>query len=250
MNLEQDEIVDRYRVEQLIGEGGMARVYRVRHVQLGSLHALKVLSMPVRSVRERLLQEGRVQASLRHEHAVHVHDIIEVDGAPGLVMEYIDGPSLSAFIRSTVSPLSWAQIDELAVGMISGVQHAHDVGVVHRDLKPGNVLLAIDDRRLVPKITDFGLAKVVATGSTSGSTRSGVAGESLTATPNGASASSIAVRITALLPMMGASPMPLLPVSENGLGVSRCPISISGASTAVGMRYSATEVLSRLPLAS
>ena len=70
----------------------MAAVYRVRHAQLGTLAALKVLTMPATSIQERLLHEGRVQAALQHPNIVTVSDVVIHNGAPGLVMEYVRGP--------------------------------------------------------------------------------------------------------------------------------------------------------------
>jgi serine/threonine protein kinase len=157
--LQQGTIVDRYTVEAVLGEGGMAIVYRVRHNVLGTVHALKVLTMSSRQIRERLRQEGQFQAKLQHPNIVAVTDVIDLGGAPGLIMEYIDGPSLDELIRR--GPLTFDQVDELAAGIFAGVGEAHRQGFVHRDLKPGNVLLKLTERGLVPKVADFGLAKAM-----------------------------------------------------------------------------------------
>ncbi len=170
--LKPGTVVDRYTVETTLGQGGMAVVFQVRHNQLGTRHALKILTMPVRSIRERLLQEGRVQASLRHPNIVAVTDVITVDDAPGLVMEFIGGPALDDFLAH--HKLSFEQADVLAQGIISGVASAHAKGLIHRDLKPANVMLDITDTGLVPKVADFGLAKVLSGGDSQTKTRSGV----------------------------------------------------------------------------
>ncbi len=151
------ERIGRYEVVDLLGEGGMAAVYRVRHRQLRSVHALKVVAVPSRAVMARLLQEGRAQASVRHRNIVAVHDVIEVDGSPGLVMEYVEGPTLEGLLAA--GPLALPLADALGRGLLAGIAAAHRAGVVHRDLKPANVLLAIEDRELVPKIGDFGIAR-------------------------------------------------------------------------------------------
>ncbi|MCB9778466.1 MAG: serine/threonine protein kinase [Alphaproteobacteria bacterium] len=158
--LEPGQQIDRYLVEDVLGEGGMAVVYRVRHATLGSPHALKLLTVVGTSVQSRLLQEGRVQAGLRHENIVAVHDVVEVAGRPGLVMEWIDGPDMEAWLQAERPTVDQA----LAVfdGVLRGVGRAHAAGLVHRDLKPGNVLLARTDRGLLPKVADFGLAKALA----------------------------------------------------------------------------------------
>ncbi|MBW2255596.1 MAG: protein kinase [Deltaproteobacteria bacterium] len=91
MQLAPGTAIDRYTVEAPIGRGGMAVVYRVRHNQLGSMHALKVLTLPTDTIRARLLQEGRIQSQFNHPNLVNVTDVVEVEGSPGLVMEYVDG---------------------------------------------------------------------------------------------------------------------------------------------------------------
>ncbi|MCO4745371.1 MAG: protein kinase [Proteobacteria bacterium] len=172
MDLNPGTVVERYTVEGLLGQGGMAVVYKVRHNQLGTQHALKVLTMTSSSVRERLLQEGRVQASLRHPNIVSVTDVVTVQGAPGLVMEYISGPSLEDLLRET--PLSVEQAEAVFRGIVAGVDYAHEHGLIHRDLKPANVLIEIRRGKLIPKVTDFGLAKVLESDGGLGRTRSGM----------------------------------------------------------------------------
>ncbi|MEZ4241687.1 MAG: serine/threonine-protein kinase [Myxococcota bacterium] len=157
MHLRIGDSIDRYRVEALVGQGGMAAVYRVRHVQLHSDHALKVLFITSPKVINRLLREGRVQANLNHPNIVAVTDVLHVQGAPALVMEYVDGPALDSWLREHHPNLDEALW--LFRGILRAVSAAHERGVVHRDLKPANVLLAPSEDGLVPKVTDFGLVK-------------------------------------------------------------------------------------------
>ena len=149
----------------------MAAVYLGRHAQLDSLHAIKVLFITAPQIRERLLREGRVQANLRHPNIVSVTDVLEVQGAPALVMEYVDGPALDAWLlehKPTIDEALW-----LFRGIVRGVSAAHERGVVHRDLKPANILLSRTNEGIVPKVTDFGLVKSVS--DTKGHTQTGLA---------------------------------------------------------------------------
>ena len=165
--------VGRYEVEGLLGRGGHAVVYKVRHRRLGSLHALKVLLNQDAAMRDRLMREGRAQANLRHPNVVSVTDALEVDGAPGLIMEYVRGVTLGRLLE--LQKLSDSQIDAIARDVMAGVAAAHDFGLVHRDLKPGNVLLQLEADRFVAKVTDFGLVKGGGGWSDAVSTRTGVA---------------------------------------------------------------------------
>jgi predicted ATPase/Tfp pilus assembly protein PilF len=150
----------RYRVEGKLGAGGMATVYLVRHLQLGSLHALKVLQTRAADGHSRLLAEGQAQSRLSHPHLVPVTDILEADGVLALVMAYVPGPTLQRLLSE--GPPTLAQADHLARGILKGVAAAHRAGLVHRDLKPGNVLLSASDGEVLPKVTDFGLVKASA----------------------------------------------------------------------------------------
>ncbi|MES2644225.1 MAG: protein kinase [Myxococcota bacterium] len=168
------QIIDRYVVEELLGGGGMAAVYRVRHRTLNTLHALKVLTTAAPQVRDRLVLEGRIQAGLRHPNLVAVTDVLDVDGAPALLMEFVDGPTLEAWIGQR-GPLPVAEVEAIFRGILSGVGAAHARGLVHRDLKPANVLLDVSGSVPVPRVSDFGIAKVLADDDTpKGRTRTGM----------------------------------------------------------------------------
>src|SRR5688572_29456212 len=122
-------IDDRYEVLGRIGSGAVAVVYVARHTQLGSLHAVKVLLVPTRFVQERLLKEGRLQGALRGPNVVTVTDVVDIEGAPGLVMEFVRGPSLDRLLQH----LQFEQEQAVAVGagILLGVRAAHQVGMVH-----------------------------------------------------------------------------------------------------------------------
>ncbi len=149
--------VDRYEVEKLLGEGGTAVVYRVRHRTLGTLHALKVPTASSQSMLRRLVEEGKAQARLVHPNLVRVTDVVDVGGLPGLLMEYVEGSNLLELLAA--GPLHPSEAERLFREILAGVGFAHQQGFVHRDLKPANILLTAGPRGPVPKITDFGLAK-------------------------------------------------------------------------------------------
>ena len=139
----------RYRIERELGRGGMAVVHAAADSDLKRRVALKVLAAHLagdESFRARFLREARIAGSLHHPNLVRVYDIVELDGLPCIVMELVDGGTL-ADGRLT--------LDE-AAQIADGVAYAHAHGVVHRDLKPGNLLRGKDG---VVKITDFGIAR-------------------------------------------------------------------------------------------
>ena len=154
--------IDRYEVEAEVGRGAMATVYRVRHTGLNTPFALKVMAVDHPGARERFRREAHVQATLRHPNLVAVHDYLDVSGAPGFVMELVDGESLAACLGAR--RLTLAQAEGLFRGILDGVEVAHNASVVHRDLKPGNVLLSHTRVGVVAKVADFGIAKVMSEG--------------------------------------------------------------------------------------
>jgi len=162
--LPSGHLVDgKYRLGRLIGEGGMGAVYEAEHTGLGAAVAIKLLNEGFTTDQKavsRFRREGRAAAAIRHENIVAVYDTgTSEQGVPFLVMELLDGESLSSFLRRerAVSPKVAAAI---AVQILAGLGAAHSKKVVHRDLKPGNVLLAKcrDGSRAV-KILDFGISK-------------------------------------------------------------------------------------------
>ena len=152
------QIVGSFRLIALLGRGGVAEVWKAEHTSLGSLHAVKFLSVHTENLSERLLLEGRVQATLGHPNVVRVTDVVAERERIGLVMELIQGPTLERWIHAL-----WKMelVEDLFRGICGGVRAAHAAGLVHRDLKPQNVLLATIDGVLVPKVTDFGIARAM-----------------------------------------------------------------------------------------
>lgn len=153
----------RYEVVRLLGQGGMASVYEVRHLGLHSSHALKVLNADLAKdpeLRGRFLSEGRIQARLRHPHIVQVTEIVTTPVA-GLVMDYVEGPTLGDRVHQE-GALELDDVLAIFLPVLDAMEEAHKAGVVHRDLKPDNIILGRDSRgRLQPKVTDFGIAKLL-----------------------------------------------------------------------------------------
>jgi serine/threonine protein kinase len=150
-----------YQVEAVLGQGGIGIVYRASDPSLHRDVAIKVLRPALAddaSMRERFLREARNAAALRHDHVVAIYGVGEHAQQPFLVMEYIPGGSLAdRLIRK--GRLSCPEVVRLGIEVASGLAAAHAKGIIHRDVKPGNILW--DAERARYKLTDFGLAKAL-----------------------------------------------------------------------------------------
>lgn len=157
MPLRPGEPFGRYRVESLLGEGGMGQVYRARDQHLRRRVALKVISAAADTdVASRLLREARAAAAIDHPNAVAIFDVGEVDGTPFLAMELVDGVTLRRYVGDTSVPLPQRLNWLLAVAR--ALAAAHERGIVHRDIKPENVMVRSDG---IVKVLDFGIARPV-----------------------------------------------------------------------------------------
>jgi serine/threonine-protein kinase len=144
----------RYRIERTLGHGGMAVVYLAHDQELHRPVAIKVLAQHLAgdaNFRARFLQESRLASRLSHPNVVQVYDAGETDGNPYIVMEYVPGDTMAGRGK-----LAHADALPLALQACAGLQHAHNAGLVHRDVKPANLLVRKDD---VLKIADFGIAR-------------------------------------------------------------------------------------------
>ena len=149
------EVVGPYRVVSQIGHGGMAVVYLARQPVLGRSVALKELApfgSRDPSLAQRFIREARVAGSLNHPNVVTVFDFLEHDGVPYIAMEYLERGSLRPF----VGRMSVAQVAGVLEGLLAALSHAEATGIVHRDVKPENLLITADGGI---KIADFGIAK-------------------------------------------------------------------------------------------
>ncbi|MEQ1565901.1 MAG: protein kinase [Myxococcota bacterium] len=149
-----------YRLEALVGTGGLASVYRAVD-DAGKVVAVKVLN-PARVLSEevkRFTREYRALARMDHPNIVHVYEAGVHGGYPWIAMEYVDGPDLDTEIarwKATDPGDRWERVEQVLRGLCHGLTYVHELGLIHRDLKPGNVLLTRDGQ---PKISDFGVVK-------------------------------------------------------------------------------------------
>jgi serine/threonine protein kinase len=151
--------MSQFRIEEKISESGTTSVYRAFQEALERPVLLKVLHQHLandRVVRERFIREAKACAHLRSEHIVQVYDLTEYNGCPAIVMEYVHGRSLKEVIAGSLPDRNQLAI-KTAVGILQALSLAHRRGIVHRDIKPGNILVADDG---TVKLTDFGLASV------------------------------------------------------------------------------------------
>jgi hypothetical protein len=147
-----------YEVQDLIGQGAMGVVYRAYHVQLERTGAVKVLQgiAPDTDSTARFRHEAQAIAQMRHPNIVNVFDFGEYEGTPYMIIEYVPGGSLAS--RMKQGSMETAAAVKYLRGMAAGLDYAHSLGIVHRDVKPANVLLEKDES---PVIADFGLVKLM-----------------------------------------------------------------------------------------
>ncbi len=157
--LQKGDKVDRYCIEATLGQGGMGTVYRARDEKLGRLVAIKVVKPSVGAGASeqgsaRLMREARAAATLDHANAVAIYDVGEVDGAPYIVMEFVDGSSLRKRLSQQTPP--WRQRLSWLVDVARALEAAHEEGLIHRDIKPDNIMVRSDG---TVKVVDFGIAR-------------------------------------------------------------------------------------------
>jgi len=148
-----------YQIQEQLGQGGMATVYKAYHPALERYVAIKVMDIALSKDQdfiERFRREARVIAKLDNTHIVPVYDFDEHDGQPYIVLKFIDGQTLGE--RMKASSLSKSDILKIVSAVGNGLQYAHHRGVLHRDIKPSNVLITTEGKVY---LTDFGLAKIV-----------------------------------------------------------------------------------------
>jgi serine/threonine protein kinase len=174
-------IADKYRIERLLGRGGMGAVYEGKHLLLDRAVAIKVMDGEVaedKRAAARFLREAKAAAKIEHPHAVTIHDFgVWQDRLAYIVMEYIPGQSLREYLdqNRTLMP---QEVVELLGQACEAVAAAHEQGIVHRDLKPENIMLkAGPDGKQTVKVVDFGLAKLLSGDGGSGSSHITKTGE-------------------------------------------------------------------------
>src|SRR5215475_5517932 len=143
-----------YEIVAPLGAGGMGEVYKAKDTRLDRTVAVKVLPSHVSddpALRERFEREARTIGALNHPHICTLHDVGHQDGTDFLVMEYLEGETLAQ--RLTKGALAFPDLLKTAIDILAGLEQAHRAGVVHRDLKPGNIMLT----KTGAKLLDFGL---------------------------------------------------------------------------------------------
>lgn len=168
-------IAGRYRLTGPLARGGMGSVWVARHLGLDVDVALKFMAPELASspeARERFEREAKASASLRIPNAVQIHDYGIEGGTPYLAMELLDGEDLAARLRR-VGRLEKAATSSVVSQVSKALRRAHEIGLVHRDLKPGNVFLARQGGEEVVKILDFGIAKAAGLGAAGAVTKTG-----------------------------------------------------------------------------
>ena len=172
-----DVLAGKYRVERVLGAGGMGIVVAAHHLQLDEKVALKFL-LPEAVVSAdavaRFLQEARAAAKVKSEHVARVIDVGQLEGgSPYMVMEYLEGSDLAVWLQQR-GPLPVEQAVDFVLQACEALAHAHSLGIVHRDLKPSNLFCTTrSDGRLCVKVLDFGISKI---------TTPGAAGHDMTST--------------------------------------------------------------------
>ena len=168
MSPQPGEQLGPYRIEASLGKGGMGEVVRARDTRLDRPVAIKFVSSAFvdESARRRFLQEARMASALNHPHILTVHEVGESDGRQYLVTEFVDGGTLRDWAQA--ERRTWRQVVDLLGGVADGLATAHQAGILHRDVKPANILVTAGGHA---KLADFGLAKLEAHATSDDATR-------------------------------------------------------------------------------
>ncbi len=160
MQLQAGTVLRDYKIEKLLGKGGMGTVYLAKDGFLDRYVAIKELNpilMADSELVERFRNEARLQAKLSHANIVSLYSFFEKNGRYYMVMEYAKGETLKEIIRQT-GPIPEERTLNILKQIISALEYAHDIGIIHRDIKPSNIILDDNDR---VKILDFGIARIM-----------------------------------------------------------------------------------------
>ena len=151
---------NRYEILECIGIGGMAMVYKSRDHRLNRLVAIKILKPELASdaeFRRRFHDESQAVAMLSHVNIVAIYDVSRSDELDYIVMELVDGMTLKQYMKKRGTPLSWREALHFITQIVRALGHAHSRGIIHRDIKPQNIMVLRDGS---VKVTDFGIARV------------------------------------------------------------------------------------------
>ena len=164
MRLEPGTVLSVYRIEQIVGEGGMGVVYRAHDGELDRAVAIKCLHTNLAGdpqIRRRFAREAKVLRSWAHPNVVAVYDFLEDEHLLAIVMEYVPGQNLTHQLARWRGKMPFGEIRRLFGAVLDTMQDGHARGIVHRDLKPENILVVESEGRLRPKLVDFGISKIL-----------------------------------------------------------------------------------------
>ncbi|HNB56054.1 MAG TPA: serine/threonine-protein kinase, partial [bacterium] len=163
------EKIGRYQILSLLGEGAMAKVFKAVDTRIDRVVALKMLQFRegmtdemIQQLKDRFVHEAKFAGKLTHPNIVTIYDAEEENGVSYMAMEYVDGRTLESVIENNET-LTVEQILDILIQLAHGLDYAHKHDIIHRDIKPGNIILTSED---IPKIMDFGIAKITTSSTT------------------------------------------------------------------------------------
>lgn len=158
MNVENGAIINQYKILSSIGKGGMGEVYLANDTKLGRRVALKILPTEFAGDKDRMsrfVHEAKATSALNHPNILTIYEINEFENTHFIATEFIDGKTLNEYAKS--NPLNLKSALDLAIQIASALDEAHQAGIVHRDIKPDNIMVRSNG---LVKILDFGIAKL------------------------------------------------------------------------------------------